>query len=48
VMNKRGHISSSLPNSCRENGSSYARAAFQFNAAFVFSGYFTNGRLYSS
>ena len=48
MMTKREDISSSPLNSCRENGSSYARAAFQFNAAFFFSGYFTTGRLYSS
>ena len=47
-MNKRTNNSNLSPLLCRDNGSSYARAAFSFNAAFFFTGQFTNGRLYSS
>lgn len=47
-MNKRTNISNPSVTLCRDNGSTYARAAFSFNAAFFFTGLFTTGRLYSS
>jgi hypothetical protein len=47
-MNKRISENHSSKLVSRNTGSYYARAAFDFNAAFFFSGYFTSGRLYSS